>query len=84
MSNSRKYQEIGNSGGLSLRRINLGKVKTCLLDQFLTLALSKDWLKVNNGEQLQFDAELKAGKLVLSASLANLSDNTNFGDTNVM
>ena len=62
----------------------LGTVKTTEFADYLVLALSKNWLSRNNGEQLEFDAKLtKEGLLVLSSKLAR-RDRTKGVDTNVL
>ncbi len=51
----------------------LPSVKTTLFKDFLLIPLSKDWLAVNEGKSLVFEAKLtKNGKLELSSRLAAL------------
>ena len=53
-----------------MKNIQLGKIKTCFFDQqYLVLGFSDKWLKVNNGEPLEFDVKIDKGCLVLSSPL---------------
>jgi len=55
-----------------LRNINLGKHLAHFFDDYLILGFSKDWLKLNDGKPIVFDAKLEGSKLVLCANLARL------------
>ena len=67
-----------------MKAIKLGKIKTHLFDNYLTLAISKEWLEANNGKPLEFEATItKEGQLVLSAPVEGLSDRTKDVDSNV-
>ena len=56
-----------------MKNFDLEKVKTIpFKDDFLLIALSKEWLNANNGKQIVFDTKLIEGQLVLSAKLARL------------
>ena len=62
----------------------MGKTKTHEFSDYLVLGLSKDWLKINNGEPLEFDVTLtKGGKLVLATRLTELAK-TNGSNNEVM
>lgn len=63
--------------------INVGKIKSHIFDKSLVVSFSKDWLLVNAGQPLEFEAKIKEGRLVLSAKLETL-DRTKEVDTNEM
>jgi len=50
----------------------LNPVKTFPYNDFLLIVFSKNWLQVNDGKPLDFEAKLIEGQLVLSAKLARL------------
>ena len=66
-----------------MKKITLGTVKTTIFNDYLVLGLSKNWLSKNNGQQLEFDAKLENGQLVLSSRLSQL-DRTKRVDNNAM
>lgn len=83
MSSSCKHQEIQTQGSSKLRNINLGKYLAHFFDDYLILGFSKDWLKLNDGKPIVFDAKLEGSKLTLSANLTKL-DSVKKVDTNGM
>lgn len=64
-----------------MKNINLGKYLAHFFGGYLLLAFSKEWLKLNNGKPIVFDAKLENGKLILSGSLERL-DRTKEVDNN--
>lgn len=71
MHGTSKHQETHNFGGnLSMKKIDLGKAKTCKFNDFLILGFAKDWLKINNDKPLEFDTAIENNQLVLSSRLA--------------
>ncbi len=63
----------------------LPSVKTTLFKDFLLIPFSKDWLAVNEGKPLVFEAKLtKNGKLQLCAELSKLSQGCKEVDNNEM
>ena len=68
-----------------MKEISLGKIKSHLFGDYLTLAISKEFLDANGGKPLEFEAKLtEKGRLVLSAPVQGLSDRTKDVDSNVM
>lgn len=74
-------QKSCDKGGSSLRKLRLGKAKTLIFDDFLVIGFSKKWVQLNDDKPIEFDVELKKGKLVLSGSLLRLNK-TREVDTN--
>ncbi len=66
-----------------MKTIPLDPVKTIpFKDDFILVAMSKDFLRANDGKQLVFDVKLTLdGKLKLCASLSKLSHNSKDVDT---
>ena len=50
----------------------LGKYSANCINDKLVLSFSKQWLQLNNGEPIVFDAKLENGNLILCAPLARL------------
>ena len=82
MSCSCKHKETKARGSFKLRNITLGKYLTHFYNDKLILGLSGDWLKLNDGKPIVFDAKLENGNLVLCANLARLQS-TKRSDNNV-
>ena len=55
-----------------MKEIALNKVTTLPFNDFLLIVFSKNWVQVNDGNPIEFDAKLIEGQLVLSAKLARL------------
>ncbi len=73
LSYSCHHQKNKCRGSYILKNLDFGKVKTSFFKDNLLISLSKDWLAINEGKPLVFEAKLtKNGKLELSASLAAL------------
>ena len=75
MSCSCKHKETKTRGSSKLRNITLGKYLAHFFDNYLLLSFSKDWLKLNDGKPIVFDAKIENGKLLLCANLARLQSN---------
>lgn len=82
MFGSCKHQEIKTRGSSKLKNITLGKYLAHFFDNYLILGFSKDWLKLNDGKPIVFEAQIKNGKLLLCGNLARLQSNKEV-DTNV-
>ena len=72
MFGSCKHQETKTRGSSKLRNITLGKCRAHFYNDKLILGLSGDWLKLNDGKPIVFDAKIENGKLILSGSLERL------------
>lgn len=55
---------------------NIVKVKTCIFENKVILALDKKWLDLNGGKPLEFVYEYEKKELVLRASLGDGSQST--------
>ena len=56
-----------------MKSLDLGEVETTISTKFLLIPLSKEWLAVNEGKSLVFEAKItKNGKLQLCAELSKL------------
>ena len=75
MFGSCKHQETKTRGSSKLRNITLGKYRAHFYNDKLILGLSGDWLKLNDGKPIVFDAKIENGKLLLCANLARLQSN---------
>ena len=83
MSCSCKHQEILYRGVVSLKESNLGKIKSHSFSDYQIIAISKEFLHVNNEKPLIFEAKLtKDGKLELCANLSKLSHSSKEVSTN--
>jgi len=58
-----------------LRNITLGKYFAHFYNDKLILGFSKEWLQLNDGKPIVFDAKIENGKLLLCADLARLQSN---------
>ena len=63
--------------------IKVGKISTQQFDNYLLIPFSKDWLSLNDNNQIEFLIEIKEGCLVLSGHLSNV-DRTRKVDTHDM
>lgn len=63
--------------------MNLGKIKSHIFSDSMVIAFKNDWMLVNNGKPLEFEAKIEKNRLVLSAKLETL-DKTKEVNTNEM
>lgn len=55
---------------------NIMKVKTCIFENKVILALDQKWLDLNGGKPLEFNVEYEKKELVLRASFGDGSQST--------
>lgn len=47
--------------------MNLGKIKSCVYEKKIIIALDSGWLYLNNGQPLEFEARIENDRLILAS-----------------
>ncbi|MCE9616739.1 MAG: hypothetical protein K8Q88_00015 [Nitrosarchaeum sp.] len=66
-----------------MKTVDLGQTKSHIFDNYLIIALSKTYLKLNHDLPIIFDGKLEGSKLTLSTNLP-IFDNAKEVDDNAM
>jgi hypothetical protein len=56
-----------------LKNTKLGTISTHFFENFLILGFDKKWLSINDEKPIEFEIEIKDGKLILSGNLSRLN-----------